>query len=64
VSGRSELVDKDHPRLSIRTQCELLGVSRSSLAYRPVPVSDGELRQMRVMDELRWTPKFLPVVKQ
>jgi len=45
-------VDKDHPRLSIRTQCELLGVSRSSLDYRPVAVSADDLRLMRLMDEI------------
>lgn len=52
MTGRSELVEKDHPRLSVRTQCELLGVSRSSLDYQPVPVSDLDLRLMRVMDEI------------
>ncbi len=55
MSGRSELVDKDHPRLSIRTQCELLDVSRSSIAYQPVPVSAGDLRIMRLMDEIYLT---------
>ena len=52
MSGRSELVDKDHPSLSIRTQCELLNVSRSSLDYEPVPVSADDLRLMRLMDEI------------
>ena len=55
MSGRFELVDKDHPRLSVRIQCELLGVSRSSLAYRPVPMSARDLRLMRLMDEIYLT---------
>jgi len=52
VSGRSELVEKGHPRLSVRSPCELLGVSRSSLDYRPVPLSAEDLRLMRLMDEI------------
>ena len=52
MKGRAELVEKGHPRLSVRTQCELLGVNRSSLDYRPVPVSAQDRRLMRLMDEL------------
>lgn len=46
------MVEKDHPSLSVRSQCELLGVSRSSLDYEPVPVSAEDLRLMRLMDEI------------
>jgi broad specificity phosphatase PhoE len=49
---RTELVEKDHPKLSIRTQCELLDVPRSSLDYRPVAESEDDLRLMRLMDEI------------
>ena len=38
--------------LSIRRQCELLGVSRSSLYYEPAPTSAEELALMRRIDEL------------
>mgnify|MGYP001792200743 CR=1 FL=1 len=30
------LVDWDHPELSLRRQCELLGVNRAGLYYEPV----------------------------
>ena len=40
------------PQLSLRRQCELLGVSRSGYYYEPVPESDENLALMRRMDEL------------
>ena len=52
MSGRAELVEGSHPRLSQRAQCELLGVPRSTLAYRPVAESEGDLRLKRLMDEI------------
>ena len=32
---RREMVDREHPSLSLVRQCALLGVSRSSIYYRP-----------------------------
>jgi putative transposase len=52
VSGRLELVEKNHPRLSLRVQCELLGVARSTLDYKPVPESAGDIRLKRLLDEI------------
>lgn len=49
---RAELVEKNHPKLSMRTQCELLEISRSSLGYRPAPERTEDLRIMRLMDEI------------
>jgi putative transposase len=37
--------------LSIRAQCELLGVNRSMLYYQPCGVSDSDVVIMRLMDE-------------
>ena len=45
-------MDYKHPYLSVRTQCELLSVSRSSLDYVPVTVSAEDLEIMRIMDEI------------
>jgi putative transposase len=45
------LVDPDHPELSVRRQCELLGLPRSSLYYEPVPETADNLRLMRLIDE-------------
>lgn len=45
------LIDTDHPELSVRRQCELLGLSRSSLYYQPAQESEEDLRLMRLLDE-------------
>ena len=52
------MIDRDAP-LSLLRQCELLGLSRSSLYYRPQPIADADLRLMRRMDELHLTHPFL-----
>jgi len=48
---RAKLVEKGHPKLSLRQQCEILGVSRSTLAYQPVEESEEDRKIMRIMDE-------------
>jgi putative transposase len=45
------LVEPDHPELSVRRQCQLLGLARSSLYYQGVPESADNLRLMRLIDE-------------
>ena len=45
-----ELVDKNHPGLSMRKQCELLGVARSSVDYQPVAESAEDRRIKRLLD--------------
>jgi putative transposase len=57
---RRVLVDRDHPELSIRRQCVLLGVARSGV-YRPPPAADDDddLRLMRRLDELFTAWPFL-----
>ena len=49
--------------LSIIRQCELLGLCRSSLYYRPQPVSAADLALMRRIDELHLAHPFLGVRK-
>ena len=39
------------PHLSMRRQCELLGVNRTSLYYQPVGESEENLLLMRLLDE-------------
>jgi putative transposase len=46
-----DLVDRA-PELSIRRQCELLGISRSGFYYEPCPESEENLALMRRLDEL------------
>jgi putative transposase len=45
------LIEVGHPELSVRRQCELLGLSRSSLYYQAAPESAENLRLMRLLDE-------------
>jgi putative transposase len=47
---RRALVDRQHPALSVVRQCALLGISRSSVYYRPAEVSQEDLELMRLMD--------------
>ncbi|MBV9675556.1 MAG: hypothetical protein JO185_04435 [Acidobacteriaceae bacterium] len=45
------LVDWDHDTISLRRQCELLGLNRASLYYRPQGENEENLRLMRWIDE-------------
>jgi putative transposase len=45
------LLEPGHPQLSLRRQCALLGLARSSLYYQPAPVSAEDLPLMRLLDE-------------
>lgn len=45
------MAEKKHPKISMRRQCELLEVARSSVAYQPVAESAIDLRIKRLLDE-------------
>lgn len=49
--ARRALVERSDPHLSIVAQCRLLRVARSTLYYRPAPVSADDLMLMRRIDE-------------
>jgi len=49
---RRAKLDRDHPDLSIRWQCAMLGVARSSVYRQPRPVNDNDLEAMRRIDAL------------
>lgn len=51
VEEKRALLELGHPQLSLRRQCALLGLARSSLYDRPVPVSAEDLQLMRLLDE-------------
>ena len=38
-------------KLSVRAQCELLGLHRSGLYYQPAVETEENLRLMRLLDE-------------
>lgn len=44
-------MDWDHDTISIRRQCDLLGVNRASLYYTPLGESEENVRLMRWIDE-------------
>ncbi len=44
-------MERGHPEISVRRQCELLGVNRSGLYYEPVGESEQNLGLMRLLDE-------------
>jgi putative transposase len=45
------LIDPEHPELSVRRQCALLGLNRSSLYYEPATETPEDLRLMRLLDK-------------
>jgi putative transposase len=53
------LVESGQAALSVRRQCELLGLSRSSLYYEPAEESAENLRLMRLLDEEYTAHPFL-----
>jgi len=44
------MIEEDHPRLSVRRQCDLLSLSRSAYYYDPMGESPENLRLMRWLD--------------
>ncbi len=51
IEQRRQLIDRQGCQLSIRRQCELLGVSKSALYYTPRGLSDSNFAVMRLIDE-------------
>jgi putative transposase len=51
VQQRRGLIEEDQPRLSVRRQCQLLGLSRATLYYQPVPETVENLALMRLIDK-------------
>jgi len=45
------MIQRQNCQLSLRQQCELLGVARSVLSYRPAGPSNSDLAVMRLLDE-------------
>ena len=46
------MVESSHPSISIRRQCELIGLPRSSWYYQPAAESELNLELMQLIDEL------------
>lgn len=56
---RRARLDREHGGLSIRRQCTLLSVARSSVYRLPQPANDDDLLMMRLIDELFTAWPFL-----
>jgi putative transposase len=59
VPDRRARLDRAHSVLSIRRQCQLLGVARSGVYRTPSPANDNDLALMRQIDELFTAWPFL-----
>lgn len=51
MKERMILIDKEDKRFSTRRQCQLLGITRSNLYYKPVGISERDQQLMNVLDE-------------
>lgn len=51
MSQLRQLVEPGHAQLSLRQQCQLLGLPRSSLYYAAKPVDEEDLTLMRLLDQ-------------
>jgi putative transposase len=51
LEQRRQWVDPHHQQISVRRQCQLLGVNRAGLYYQPVDERGENLRLMRLLDE-------------
>ena len=45
------MIEPNHPKLSVKRQCELIGLSRPSYYRKESPESEENLKLMRLIDE-------------
>ena len=57
------MLDSDGPAFSLRQQCGLLGINRSSLYYQPQGESEENLLLMRLLDEQYTATPYYGVLK-
>jgi putative transposase len=57
------MVQKDNPKISMRRQCELLGVARSTVDYKPVREDPQDILIKRLLDEIYMKDPCLGVRK-
>jgi len=50
LERRRQMIEPDHPALSIVRQCELVSISRSGFYYQPVGETPLNLELMRLID--------------
>ena len=52
MRDRIGLMDKKHPKISMRKQCALVDVARSSVDYEAVAECEEDIRIKRLLDEI------------
>jgi putative transposase len=50
LERRRQMIEPEHPQLSIVRQCELVSISRSGFYYRPAGETALDLELMRLID--------------
>lgn len=58
LSNKKTLIDSKHGNLTISEQCEIVGISRSSYYYEPVPYSEHDIKIMHKIDEIYTDASF------
>lgn len=53
----------EHPKISVRRQCDLLGISRSGFYYEPAPANPEDILLTRLLDEQYTRTPFYGVRK-
>ncbi|BDS11456.1 IS3 family transposase [Aureispira anguillae] len=51
MSEKRQHINSNHPILSVRRQCKLIGIHRSGIYYQPKEESELNMELMRLMDE-------------
>jgi putative transposase len=63
VEQKRQAIEVDEARLSVRRQCDLLGLSRGSWHYQPSGESEANLQFMRLLDEQYTRTPFYGVLR-
>lgn len=56
LAGKKELATKDDSKLSVRRQCKLLNINRSSVYYKERAESNQEVAFKHMMDQIHTDP--------
>lgn len=54
VENKRSLIELNHPKLSLNEQFEAIGISKSSYYYKPIGISEENLKLMKRIEELHF----------